>query len=93
MKYDTIYLKGWREEQRMDLNLSDYQLNIDYYMCKMLYINLIVTTNQKPVIYMQKIERNLSISQKKTSKRENSKTRKKQRRVIKTTTKYLTKWQ
>ena len=34
-----------------------------------------VTTNQKPVIGMQKTERNPNISRKKTSKREDSKRR------------------
>ena len=38
----------------MSLNLSDHQLNIDSYMHKILYTNLIITTNQKPVIYTHK---------------------------------------
>ena len=35
----------------MGFYLSDHQLNIDNYMHKMLYINLMVTTNQKPAIH------------------------------------------
>ena len=41
----------------MDSNLSDHQLNIHSYTQKMLYINLIVTTNKKLVIDIQKIKR------------------------------------
>jgi len=41
----------------MDVNLGDHQLNIDCYMQKMLYTNLMVTTYEKPVIDMQKIKR------------------------------------
>ena len=49
--------------------LSDCQLNMDRYMHKMLYINLIVTRNQKPVIDTQKIKsKDPSISLKKASK-------------------------
>ena len=41
----------------MSSNLSDHQLSIDTYMYKILYINLVETRNQKPVIDMQKIKR------------------------------------
>ena len=34
----------------MSSNLNNHQLNIGYYMQKMLYTNPMVTTNQKPVI-------------------------------------------
>ena len=37
--------------------LSDNQLTIDSYTQKILYINLMVTTNEKPGIDMQKIKR------------------------------------
>ena len=38
-------------------DLNDDQLNIDCYMQKRLYTNLMVTTTQKPVIDMQGIKR------------------------------------
>ena len=41
----------------MGSNLSDHQLKIDCYMHKKLYINLMIHTNQKPVIDMQRIKR------------------------------------
>ena len=41
----------------MGSNLSKHQLNIDCYMQKILYTNLMVTTNQKPAIDMQRINR------------------------------------
>ena len=34
----------------MGSNLSEHKLNIDYYMQKMLYTNLMVVTNKKSVI-------------------------------------------
>ena len=37
-------------------NLSDHKLNTDCCMKKTLYMNLMVTTNQKPVLGMQKNE-------------------------------------
>ena len=48
---------GMRRAIRMGSNLSDHQLYIDHYMQKILYINPMVTTNQKLVIHMQKIRR------------------------------------
>ena len=41
----------------MVLNLSDYELNIDYYIHKMLYMNLMVPTNQKPIIDTKKMNK------------------------------------
>lgn len=42
----------------MDANLSNHYLNIDYCMYKRLYTNLIIlTTNQKPLINMQRTKR------------------------------------
>lgn len=35
--------------------MSDRQLKIDCYIHRVLYMNINVTTNQKPVIYIQKI--------------------------------------
>ena len=46
----------------MGSTLSNQQLNIDGYMSKMLYTNLMVTTNQKPVTDMQNIKRKESKS-------------------------------
>jgi len=56
-------------------------------MHKMLYINLTVTTNQKPVIDMQKIKRKESTYITKESQqtlREETKRRKEQKRTTKT---------
>ena len=52
----------------MGSNLSNHQLNIDCYMQKMLYTNVMVTTNQKTVTELQKIKRNPNISQKKKAR-------------------------
>ena len=53
----------------MGSNLCNCQLNIDCYMHKLLYISLVVTTNKKLVIDMQKKkERNLTILLKKAIK-------------------------
>ena len=40
----------------MGSNLSDHQFNIHSYMHKMLYTNLMISTNQKLLIDMQKIK-------------------------------------
>ena len=40
----TLSLEG--EELKVDSNKRNHQLNTDWYMQKMLYTNLIVTTNQ-----------------------------------------------
>ena len=37
-------------------NLRDYQLNIEFYKRRLLYINLMATTNQKPIIDTKKKE-------------------------------------
>ena len=47
-------------ERSKEWTLSGHQLNINCYMQKMLYTNLMVTANHKPVIDMQKIKRNES---------------------------------
>lgn len=44
----------------MGSNISDHQLNVDYCMQKMLYVNLMVTRNQKLIIDTQKIKREKS---------------------------------
>ena len=41
----------------MDSNHSDHKLNIDYYMQKRLYTNLMATIYQKPLIKMWRIKR------------------------------------
>ena len=41
----------------MHSNLSDHQLKIDYYMHRLLYMNFMVTTNQKHITDTQKIKR------------------------------------
>ena len=80
----------------MGSNLSEHQLNIDCYRQKMLYTNLMVTTNQKPAIHTQRIKRkqfNYITKESHQTVEEESKTRKDQKRSIKTTTKQITKWQ
>ena len=41
----------------MASNLNNHQLNTDCYMQKMLHTSLMGTTNQKPLIDMQRIKR------------------------------------
>ena len=41
----------------MESNLSCYELKTDYYRHKLLYVSLIVTTKQKPIVNTQKIKR------------------------------------
>lgn len=41
----------------MYLNLNDHQINIDCYLHRMLQMNLVVTTNPKPMIVSQKIKK------------------------------------
>lgn len=43
----------------MNSNFSNHQLNIHSYMHKMLYMNLMVTTKQKPAIDTQKIDKGM----------------------------------
>ena len=76
--------KMGRGQVKMFSNLRDHQLLID--MHKMLFKNIMLTSNQKPVIDMQRIKRKKSKYITKESKlmmREESKGRKKQ----------VTKWQ
>lgn len=42
---------------KMCSNLSDYQLHIDCYILRMLYMNLMVTKNPKPIRNTQNIKR------------------------------------
>ena len=44
----------------MGLNLSIYWFNIDRYIEKMLYPNLNVNTNQKPVVHTERLKKNES---------------------------------
>ena len=65
----------WRGREKcssftMCLNLNDHQLNIDCCILRMLYMNFVVTTNQKPIIEMQKNRgRKPSIALKKVTNR------------------------
>ena len=81
----------------MDSNLSDHQLNVACYIPKMLYMKLMVTTHQKPVIDMQKkIKRKVSkyiTKESQQTMREEGKRKKEQRRTTRTTIKQVTKWQ
>ena len=51
---------GKRGERKHGSNLNDHQLNIDCYMQKRLYRNLMVIVHQKPLINMQGIARKKS---------------------------------
>ena len=42
---------------RMCLNLNDHQINMDCYLHRTLYMNIMVTTNPKPMIDTQNIKR------------------------------------
>lgn len=58
----------------------DYQLKIDYYNCKMFYINLRVLTKQKPTVNRQKIkEKGIMEYHQEKSYHKDSKRRKEQR--------------
>ena len=79
----------------MGSNLSDHQLHIDCCMWKMLYANLMATTNQKLLISIQRIQRkksNYTIIENQQTMKER-KRRKDWRKATKTTTKEVTKWQ
>ena len=70
---------------RMGSNLSVHQLNIDGYIYKMLYIQIKVNTNQKPVIWKRIIGKWSKHSTKESQQtmREESKRRKEQRKTTK----------
>ena len=67
--------RGW-QEQRMGSNLNGHQLNVDCYVQKRVCTNLMVTTNQKPLINMQRIKGKKS----KYITKENQQTRKKDKK-------------
>ena len=75
----------------MGSNVSDHQLNIDCYMQKMSYTNLMATTHQKPVIDMQEIRRKKSkyITKKNPTNHERREQEKKEQRTTKTTIKQV----
>ena len=80
----------------MCLNVSDHHLNIDSYILRMLYMNLMVTRNQKPITDTQKIKRKeVKYNIKDGDKSQDSKkSRKEQRRTTKKNLrKQFTKWQ
>ena len=88
MSFENMYLEN------MDSNLSDHQLNIDCYMHRMLYRNLMVTINQKPCNKCRKnkekgVQNNIKESHQ--IAREKSKRRRKEQKTTKTTRKQLTK--
>ena len=79
---------------RMCLNLSDYQLKAICCVYRFMYINLMVTTNQKPIIATQKVkgkEPKHKAKENHQTTREETKRRKEQTRTTKTTRKQLTK--
>ena len=79
----------------MGSNLNNNQLNIDYYVQKKLYTNIMVTIYQKPVVNMQRIKRKKSkyiTKENKKKKKHERKTRKDQRKSSETTTKEEIKW-
>ena len=72
---------GWGKGVKNGFKLN-HQLNIDCCMHKMLDTDLMVTTNRKPVIYMQKIKRKKSkyiTKESQQTMREESKRRKEER--------------
>lgn len=75
----------------MGSNLGNHQLSIDCYMHKMLHVNLMVTTSQKPLIVTQKIEKGPSIVLKQATEPRGKEAREeKNRRNTKTTVKQVT---
>lgn len=59
--------------------LKKHQLNISFCVHRMIYMNLMVTPNQKPVIYTQKVrERNLKITWNKVIKSQGREKKKRQ---------------
>ena len=80
----------------MCLNLNDYQFKMSRYSYKSIYMNPMVTTNKKPTIDTQNLERK---EHKDTAKenhqttREGTKRKNEQRRTTKTTRKLVIKWQ
>ena len=88
---------NWRElgikwSSRIFLNFNNYKFHIQCYILRMLYMNLMVTSNQKPVKIYTKYKKKLKHNTNKTHKSQDSK-RNRDRRVTKTTRKQLTKWQ
>lgn len=90
---------GWRRKQGRDSNLSGHQLNIECYMSRTFYTNLMVTTNQKPVTDMQKIKRKKSKYITKESQqitveeRTGTEKEERNREAYKSNHKQITKWQ
>ena len=64
----------------MDSNLSDHQFNIDCNIQKMLYMNLMATPNQKPIIDVHTKRKKSKHNNKEShqTKREESKKRRKE---------------
>ena len=72
----------------MGSTLSCYQLKIDCYRYKLLYVNLMVTTKQKSIVNIQKIKRkeykHTTKENHQTTKEENKRRRSEQRGNTKT---------
>ena len=73
----------------MSSNLSDHQLKIDFFIHRLLYINLVITKSQKPVTDSQKRKRkeykNNTQGSHQIIREESKRRRKEQRRTAKTT--------
>lgn len=86
--------KTWRVKMlsfKMWSNLS-YQLKTDRYRYKLIYVSLMITTKQNPMVRTQKIKRKESKHRTKESNKitkKKSKRRQKQREIIKQTEKQL----
>lgn len=65
----------------MPSNLSNHQLTIDCYRCRMSYMNHMVTTDQKPVKDTQKIKRRESSHNTKESQHAQGKGARKEERI------------
>ena len=99
-KSTILQLKSFKKFKcrsfRMCLNLKDYQFKASRYNYGSIYMNPMVTTNQKPTIDTQKLRR----KELKHTTKENhqitmgeTKRRNEQRRTTKTTGKQVIKWQ
>ena len=79
----------------MGSNLNNHQLNIDCYMQKKSYTNLVVTIYQKPLTDMQRIKRKKSkyITKGNQQTMTERKIGKDQRKFSETTTTQVIKWQ
>ena len=86
----------WKERNKEWVKfMQPSTIKMECYMHKMLYINVMVTTNQKPVIDMEKIKRKESkyiTKESQQTMREESRRRKEHRRTTKTIIKQVIKY-